>query len=90
MYYMMLMKTVEFHLSLNMFDEFSMTNPKQLAEYVGFTETEVKALCLQYHMDFDETKRWYDGYYFHNTSHVYSPKSVVSAMLSQSKEPLRR
>ena len=71
------------HSALNMFDEFSMTNPRQLAEYVGFTETEVKALCLQYHMDFDETKRWYDGYYFHNTSHVYSPKSVVSAMLSQ-------
>ena len=28
--------------ALNMFDEFSMTNPKQLAEFVGFTETEVR------------------------------------------------
>ena len=27
------------HSALNMFDEFSMTNPKQLAEFVGFTET---------------------------------------------------
>ena len=66
-----------------MFDEFSMTNPKQLAEFVGFTETEVRELCTQYNMDFDETKRWYDGYRFENVDHVYSPRSVVSAMLSR-------
>lgn len=71
------------HSALNMFDEFSMTNPKQLAEFVGFTETEVQALCMQYHMDFDETRRWYDGYRFQSIDHVYSPRSVVSAMLSQ-------
>ncbi len=69
--------------ALNMFDEFSMTNPKQLAEFVGFTETEVRELCTQYNMDFDETKRWYDGYRFENVDHVYSPRSVVSAMLSR-------
>lgn len=71
------------HSALNMFDEFSMTNPKQLAEFVGFTETEVQALCMQYQMDFDETRRWYDGYRFQSIDHVYSPRSVVSAMLSQ-------
>lgn len=71
------------HSALNMFDEFSMTNPKQLAEFVGFTEEEVKNLCLKYHMDFEETRRWYDGYRFQNTDHVYSPRSVVSAMLSR-------
>ena len=27
-----------------MFDEFTMTNPRQLAEFVGFTESEVKEL----------------------------------------------
>ncbi|MBQ8639013.1 MAG: AAA family ATPase [Lachnospiraceae bacterium] len=72
------------HSALNMFDEFSMTNPKQLAEFVGFTEEEVKCLCRQYEMDFEETRRWYDGYHFENVPHVYSPKSVVSAMLSRS------
>ena len=72
------------HSALNMFDEFSMTNPKQLAEFVGFTESEVKELCCQYGMDFEETKRWYDGYRFENLEHVYSPRSVVSAMLSRS------
>ena len=68
----------------NMFDEFSMTNPKQLAEFVGFTESEVEDLCCQYGMDFEETKRWYDGYRFENLEHVYSPRSVVSVMLSRS------
>ncbi len=71
------------HSALNMFDEFSMTNPKQLTEFVGFTESEVQALCIQYDMDFEETRRWYDGYSFENLEHVYSPKSVVSAMLSK-------
>lgn len=66
-----------------MFDEFSMTNPKQLSEFVGFTETEVQKLCEQYNMDFDETRRWYDGYRFENEEYVYSPRSVVSAMLSK-------
>lgn len=72
------------HSALNMFDEFSMTNPKQLAEFVGFTESEVKELCYRYGMDFGETKRWYDGYRFENLEHVYNPRSVVSAMLSGS------
>lgn len=72
------------HSALNMFDEFSMTNPGVLAEYVGFTENEVKKLCSQFHMDFEETKRWYDGYLFKNVGHIYNPRSVVSAMLNHS------
>jgi hypothetical protein len=69
------------HSALNMFNEFSMTNPEELAEFVGFTESEVKQLCEQYKMDFEETKRWYDGYQFENIEHVYSPRSVVESML---------
>ena len=71
------------HSALNMFDEYSMTNPKRLTRFVGFTEQEVKELCQQYHMDFDETKRWYDGYRFRKMKHIYSPKSVVDAMLNE-------
>lgn len=71
------------HSALNMFTEFSMTEPKQLAEYVGFTEVEVKNLCETYKMDFDETKRWYDGYRIKESLHIYNPKSVVDAMLNQ-------
>jgi hypothetical protein len=70
------------HSALNMFDEFSMTNPRALSEFVGFTESEVKQLCEQYDMDFEETRRWYDGYQFENVEHIYSPRSVVASMLS--------
>lgn len=71
------------HSALNMFDEFSMTNPRQLSEYVGFTEKEVQSLCSKYHMDFEEARRWYDGYSFRRASHIYSPKSVVDAMRNE-------
>ena len=70
------------HSALNMFSEFSMTNPRQLAEYVGFTESEVKELCEQYHMNLDEVKEWYDGYQFEQVPSIYSPKSVIEAVTS--------
>lgn len=67
--------------ALNNFDEFTMTSPAMLAEYVGFTEAEVKSLCKEYEMDIEEARRWYDGYAFPRISHVYSPNSVIKAML---------
>ena len=69
------------HSALNMFDEFSMLNPGPLASYVGFTEEEVKTLCIQYKMDIEEVKTWYDGYSFPSEPSVYSPRSVVNSML---------
>ena len=50
------------HSALNMFTEYSMTDPGELAEYFGFTGQEVAQLCQKYEMDFDEAKAWYDGY----------------------------
>lgn len=44
------------HSALNMFDEFSMTNPGPLAEFVGFTEEEVAALCKQYGRNLSELR----------------------------------
>lgn len=70
------------HSALNMFTEYSMEHPDQMARYVGFTEEETKALCETYHMDFPECRAWYDGYSFPGCRHVYSPKSVVDAMLA--------
>ena len=76
------------HSALNMFTEYSMTDPGELAEYFGFTESEVSALCEKYQMNFEEAKAWYDGYDLiaHRRSgdahySMYSPKSVVDAML---------
>lgn len=67
--------------ALNNFREYTMTSPKRLAEYVGFTQEEVKNLCERYHMDFYEARRWYDGYGFKNLTHIYCPNSVINAML---------
>ena len=71
------------HSALNMFFEYSMTDQKELEEYTGFTEGEVRELCGQFGMDFRETGRWYDGYRFRRFRHVYNPRSVVEAMRSQ-------
>ena len=76
------------HSALNMFTEYSMTDPGDLAEYFGFTEDEVKKLCAEYQMNYEETKAWYDGYHLrvHQRTKVfdyamYNPKSVVEAMM---------
>lgn len=50
------------HSALNMFTEFSMITPGQLAPYTGFTEDEVKGLCAEYHMDYGQISDWYEGY----------------------------
>lgn len=65
------------------FREYTMLAPKKLAEYVGFTETEVEKLCAQYSMDFEEMKKWYDGYSFPKVKSVYNPNSVVEAIKSE-------
>ena len=70
------------HSALNMFSEFSMTDAGELAEFVGFTESEVCELCRRYDMNFRECKAWYDGYYFNEVGSIYSPRSVVQSMMS--------
>ena len=67
--------------ALNMFDEFSMTEPDFFAQYIGFTDDEVKDLCHKYNKDFNDMQSWYDGYRFYNF-HIYNPNSVVSALTS--------
>ncbi|MCD7819700.1 MAG: ATP-binding protein [Lachnospiraceae bacterium] len=62
------------------FMEFTMTDPLILADYVGFTEADVHALCDAHHVDFCEMKQWYDGYTFEDMESVYSPNSVMSAI----------
>ena len=72
------------HSALNMFDEYSMTNPGEYAEFIGFTENEVKDLCEKYRIDFDTMKSWYDGYTFPQVPHIYNPKSVVDSIRRKS------
>ena len=50
------------HSALNMFDEYSIISPRQIAPYTGFTEEEVKDLCVEYNMQYEDISDWYDGY----------------------------
>lgn len=63
--------------ALTDFKEYTMVSPRWLAEYVGFTEPEVKRLCEEYGMDFYEAKKWYDGYYFQDVGSVYNPNAIM-------------
>jgi len=81
--------------ALNNFEEFTMLSPGPFAPFVGFTEQEVKELCRRYHRDFEEVKRWYDGYGFEWALpveeesagpaepvrlHIYNPMAVDQVM----------
>ena len=66
--------------ALNNFKQYTMLSPGQFAPYIGFTEEEVQCLCNQYHQQFSEVKRWYDGYCM-GAYHVYNPNAVVNLMV---------
>ncbi len=65
---------------LNNFEEYTILDAGELVEYVGFTSEEVKKLCDEYGMSFEECRRWYDGYYQHGLE-IFNPESVVKSML---------
>ena len=66
--------------ALSDFEEYTMLGPGKFAEYVGFTEEEVRDLCAEYEIDFSEMKRWYDGYGFRRVGSIYNPNSVMKAI----------
>lgn len=66
--------------ALNNFRQYTMINPGPLAKYIGFTEDEVKNLCVRYHRNFSKVKHWYDGYKL-GEYHVYNPNAVASFMI---------
>ena len=68
------------HSALNMFAEYSMTEPLNLGQYIGFTENEVKEICKQHDVAFNQMQQWYDGYSFKDVPHIYNPNSVVKSI----------
>ena len=68
------------HSALNMFEEISMIEPEVLAEFMGFTENEVKDLCSLYNVSCEEMREWYDGYYMTDCLSNFSPRSVVASI----------
>lgn len=65
--------------AVNNFVEYTMTNPMDLAQDIGFTEGEVQSLCEKFDIDFDQMKEWYNGYNLNGTA-MYNPLSVVRAL----------
>ena len=70
---------------LNNFREYTIVNAAELSPYIGFTDNEVKALCDEYSMNYEECKSWYDGYVL-NGYELYNPESVVRAMSEREYE----
>lgn len=64
---------------LNNFREYTILDAGKLAEFIGFTRDEVKALCEKYNVDYIETKRWYDGY-TQRGFEIYNPESLVLSL----------
>ena len=56
-----------------------MLDAEDMAPFMGFTVDEVKALSDKNNMDFEEIKRWYDGYNL-NGVELYSPISIIRAI----------
>ena len=67
------------HSALNMFTEISITDTNRYAEFTGFTDDEVTALCDKYSAPFDDLKQWYDGYCVEGIS-IYNPRAVVESI----------
>ena len=64
------------HSALNMFNEYSMEGAYPFSEFTGFTEEETEKLCNEYNIDFNEAKKWYNGYNVDGVA-IYNPRSVV-------------
>lgn len=67
------------HSAINIFREFSMLKPGKIADCFGFTESEVQELCENYHVDYEKTRKWYDGYLL-GEQHIYNPQAVTELM----------
>ncbi|MCR5777679.1 MAG: ATP-binding protein [Lachnospiraceae bacterium] len=62
------------------FQEYSMLEPLDFAEYVGFTEKEVFDICEEHNVSFESMKKWYDGYTVGYRKSIYNPYSVIQAI----------
>ncbi len=67
--------------ALNVFEEYTMLDPADLAPYYGFSEAEVLEVMRQSKtsLTLAELKEWYDGYRFPSVGEVYCPNSVAKA-----------
>ena len=72
------------HSALNMFTEYSMMFPRQMARFTGFTEEEVRNLCNRYGRDYRAVSDWYDGY---EVSDIMPPDPDYEELRATGKSP---
>ncbi len=72
--------------AVNNFQEYTMIRPKDLGQYIGFTEKDVAWLCGKYGADFGKMKEWYNGYKLNDMA-IYNPLSVVRAVAEKEFGP---
>ena len=68
------------HSALNMFGEYSMTDPGRFLDYFGFRNFEVEELCNLYDVDVDEMRNWYNGYFVEMGTPILNPTSVTRSL----------
>ena len=61
-----------------------MIDSSVFAQYIGFTDNEVRKLCEKYDRDYEQVKHWYDGYIL-GEYQVYNPVAVVNLMTKGGK-----
>ena len=66
--------------ALNNFLEYSMVEPRKMAQFFGFTKEEVRSLAQKYDMDYSELEKWYDGYQIGDELSMFNPNSVMQAV----------
>lgn len=66
--------------AISNFNEYTMLDSGEFSEFVGFTEDEVKEICIEYGISFSTMKWWYDGYMLSDVQSVYNPNSVIKAV----------
>ena len=68
---------------LNNFREYTILDAGPFAEFTGFTGREVRELCEEYRISYEECRLWYDGYRQHGCE-IYNPESVVRCIEGRS------
>ncbi|KAL6602446.1 hypothetical protein U3516DRAFT_559220 [Neocallimastix sp. 'constans'] len=72
------------HSTLNCFAKYTMLNDEEYFQYFGFTEQEVKALCIENtKLKYKDLESWYNGYKSYNGENIFNPLSVVRALKSK-------
>ncbi len=56
----------------------------ELSDKFGFTENEIKQILQDFSipMEYENVKKWYNGYKFGNTTNIYNPWSILNYAIS--------